>query len=103
MLIKQPSVRIASKEITLATGELARAYFALVTIEGYTEVRFLGIQPIEASEGVSRASEAPVALLDACFTRSCEALDAESPFESASPYFSLDLLINQLARAPSLA
>jgi hypothetical protein len=101
MLIKQPSVRIASKEITLATGELARAYFALVTIEGYTEVRFLGIQPVEASESVSKASEAPVALLEPCFTPSCEALEDKNVFESASPYFSLDLLINQLARAPS--
>lgn len=99
MLIKRPEIRIVSKDITLETGEVVRAFFALVNIEGQVEVRFLGTRPLEATQAAPEA----VVLLS---SPSCE-LCAEAPVKIGavsvfSPYFSLDLFANQLARAPSV-
>ncbi len=100
MLIKRPEIRIVSKDVTLVTGELVRAFFAVMNIEGRVEVRFLGTKPLDAT---TASSEAPVVLLS---SPSCEA--CFEPFQVISrsvfsPFFSLDLFANQLARAPSLS
>ncbi|MEN9621757.1 MAG: hypothetical protein RLZZ67_191 [Candidatus Parcubacteria bacterium] len=97
MLIKQPQVRIVTKPVTLDNGEAALAYFALVTIEGQVEVRFLGTKAIETAE------TAPVLLLE----NICQQIFGETSSHAfsvkPSPFFStLELLWNQLARAPSM-
>jgi len=97
MLIKQPHVQIVTKQITLGTGEVVFAYFALVTIEGQVEVRFLGTKPCPS------AKACPVLLLE----HHIEQTFGETPshvFEThPSPFFSsIELLFNQLARAPSM-
>ena len=98
MLIPKPQVNIVSRVITAQSGELLRAFFALVNINGRVEVRFLGTKPLEAEMDVR---EAPLALLENC----CEQTFGESTISSiqevVSPFFSLDFLVNQLARAPS--
>lgn len=97
MLIKQPQVRIVTKPVTLDNGEAALAYFALVNISGQIEVRFLGTKIVETAE------TAPVLLLE----NISEQIFGETPSHAfsvqPSPFFStLELLFNQLARAPSL-
>lgn len=99
MLITKPQVHIVTKEVTLASGELVRAYFAVMDINGVLDVRFLGTKPIEAPQ--TQAAEAPLLLEGACKTCYAEA-PLVSPFEKISHYFSLDFLVNQLARAPSV-
>jgi hypothetical protein len=98
MLIKQPQVRIVTKPVTLDNGEAALAYFALVTIEGQVEVRFLGTKTIEATQ-----AEAPVLLLEN-ITESVFGETSSHTFSvQPSPFFStIELLWNQLARAPSM-
>lgn len=99
MLIRRPEIRIVSKEVILATGELVCAFFAVMMIEGRTEVRFLGTKPVEANmahpEGDIILLAAPV---KAEYAVSAPVLSG-SVF---SPFFSLDLFANQLARAPNL-
>jgi hypothetical protein len=100
MLIKQPQVEIVNKIVRTASGELVRAYFALVTIEGRVEVKFLGTKAVEADISSPEA----VLSLPGAFT----AAFGESivrTFESfLSPFFShAYLLASQPARAPSLA
>lgn len=98
MLIPKPQVSIVSRVITAESGELLRAFFAIVNIAGRVEVRFLGTKPLGAEMDVK---EAPLALLENC----CEQIFGESAIPSVkevvSPFFSLDFLVNQLARAPS--
>lgn len=95
MLILKPQVRIITKEVALATGELVRAYFAVVDIDGVIDIRFLGTKPIQ-----NKAEEAP--LLLACASKCARTTPhIVSPFEKVSHYFTLDFLVNQLARAPS--
>lgn len=99
MLITKPQVHIVTKEVTLASGELVRAYFVVMDINGVLDVRFLGTKPLEAAH--TEAEEAP--LLIAGTEKVCVACaPIVSPFEKVSHYFSLDFLVNQLARAPSV-
>lgn len=96
MLITKPQIHIISREVATASGELVRAFFAVIDVNGVLEVKFLGTKPIEA-----RAEDTEVLLLDAPKA----AVYAEAPilsrFERVSHYFTLDYLVNQLARAPS--
>jgi hypothetical protein len=102
MLIKQPQVRIISKEVALATGELVNAYFALITIEGRTEAKFLGIKPLEASQEAEKAASAPIALLENTPVHTFVTKVIVKAVETVSPYVSLDfLLASQPTRAPS--
>lgn len=100
MLIRQPQVEILNRIVRTPSGELVRAYFALVTIEGRTEVRFLGTKPVEAEI----ASPEAVLSLPGAFQASFDEPIVRT-FESiVSPFFSLAyLLASQPARAPSLA
>ncbi len=98
MLIKQPQVRIVTKPVTLATGEVVLAYFALVNITGQVEGRFLGTKPVEAE-----APQAPVLLLENITEQIFGETSSHTFSVQPSPFFStLDLLWNQLARAPSM-
>jgi hypothetical protein len=100
MLIQKPQVHILTKEVRLASGELVRAYFAVIDNNGVRDVKFLGTKPIE-SETV--ASQPQVLLLDCPKCKVFHETPIVSPFEKISHYFSLDLLVHQLARAPSRA
>ena len=95
MLIAKPQVHIISKEVTTASGELVRAFFAVIDVNGVYEVKFLGTKPIEPS------SEAEVLLLESPKATVYAEAPIPSPFERVSHYFTLDFLVNQLARAPS--
>jgi hypothetical protein len=97
-LIKRPQIRIVSRDITLATGELARAFFAVMVIEGRTEVKYLGTKPLEAE--IAQAEATP--LLSAPICTVCIEQKSVISRSVFSPFFSLDLFANQLARAPSL-
>ena len=99
MLIKQPQIRIVSKEVTLGTGEVVLAYFALVNTEGVIEARFLGTKPIPATED---SNKTPVALLENICSTVCLHASPKPFFARVSPFFTLDFLVNQLARAPSV-
>lgn len=80
----------------MASGELVRAYFAVIDINGVLDVKFLGTKPLHEEE-----SQAKPLLLE-CATKICSNFSPiVSPFEKVSHYFSLDFLVNQLARAPS--
>ncbi len=94
MLIHKPQVHIISKEVTTASGELVRAFFAVLDVNGVLEVKFLGIKPIEA-----KTEE--VLLLDTPKVTVFGETPILSQFERVSHYFTLDYLVNQLARAPS--
>ncbi|HVU06208.1 MAG TPA: hypothetical protein VHE10_00190 [Candidatus Paceibacterota bacterium] len=102
MLTKRPQFHIVSREVTLATGETVRAFFAVIENNGTREVCFLGTKPLD--QAARRASavastlalEAPKAPVFAEFF-------IPSTYEYTSPFFSLDFLVNQLARAPSAA
>ncbi|MDP1625034.1 MAG: hypothetical protein Q8L64_04665 [bacterium] len=99
MLIKQPQVEIASKVVKDASGVFVRAYFALMTIEGHTEVRFLGTRPLEAEIA---APTAVLSLPGTSVTSFGESVI--SHFESIlSPLSSLAFFVSQPTRAPSFA
>ncbi len=97
MLIKQPQVRIVSKQVTLENGELAFAYFALINIAGHVEIKFLGTKPIEAT--IQAKDE--VLLLENVQTQVYGDTKPSYFHTIFSPFFTLDLFANQLARAPS--
>ncbi len=99
MLITKPQVHIVTKEVTLASGELVCAYFAVMDINGVLDVRFLGTKPIEVPQA---ESEAKPLLLEGARKVCIACAPIVSPFEKISHYFSLDFLVNQLARAPSV-
>jgi hypothetical protein len=94
MLIRKPQVHIFSREVILASGEFVRAFFAVIDIEGAREIKFLGIKPLESEV-------APVLLLDAPRKTVWQETPIVSVFEKLSPFFTLDFLTSQLARAPS--
>lgn len=98
MLISKPQVHIVSREVTLASGELVRAFFAVIDVNGVLEVKFLGTKPIEA-----KAETAEVLLLENPKVSVYPEAPILSPFERVSHYFTLDYLVQQLARAPSRA
>lgn len=98
MLIKQPQVRIVTKPVTLDNGESALAYFALVNISGQVEVRFLGTKAIETKDST------PVLLLENISEQIFGKVSSHRFLVKPSPFFrTLELLWNQLARAPSLS
>ena len=92
MLIPKPDIRILTRKIILSNGREALACFALMNVQGVLEVKFLGTKLIEKE---------PVLLLENLKS----VVFGETPictiYETFSPYFSLDFLMNQLARAPS--
>ncbi|HEY4500319.1 MAG TPA: hypothetical protein VJH25_00825 [Candidatus Paceibacterota bacterium] len=96
MLITRPNIQIVSREITLESGERAIAYFAIREIYGVLEYKFLGAKILK------QAPEAKVLLLD----NPREVIFGQTPirtiYEFFSPFYTLDFLINQLARAPSV-
>lgn len=95
MLITKPQVHIVSREVALASGELVRAFFAVIDVNGVLEVRFLGTKPVtEAKADRALLLECP----KACVYPEAPVL---SQFERVSHYFTIDYLVNQLARAPS--
>lgn len=99
MLIKQPQVRIATKQVTLASGEVVLAYFALVNIAGQVEVRFLGTKPLPAQT----ATDSEVFLLENITAQHFGETSSHTFSVQPSPFFStIELLWNQLARAPSM-
>lgn len=97
MLITKPQVHIITKEVTLASGELVRAYFAVMDVNGVLDVRFLGTKPIEAT-----VAQEETLLLEGVTESIYGESVIPSPFERVSHYFTLDFLVNQLARAPSV-
>ncbi len=102
MLIQQPQVRIVTKQVTLGNGDVVLAYFAVISTNGAPEVRFLGHKPFSASQGASAGVVAPLMLaaghsarvFGECVTRWFESLYLQ--------IFKTDLLVQQLARAPSV-
>jgi len=100
MLIRKPQVHIVSREVTLATGELVRAFFAVIETEGVREIKFLGTKPIE--ETASAPAQEEVLMLEAPKTTIFGEIFIRSFFEAVSPYFNLDFLTSQMARAPSV-
>ena len=100
MLIKQPQVQIFHKKVTLATGEAVLAFFAVIETNGVREIKFLGTKPLEAT---NTSSEQEVLLLKSAPVASVYG-DAPifSYFETVSPFYTLDFLTSQLARAPSV-
>ncbi|HVT74810.1 MAG TPA: hypothetical protein VHD69_00070 [Candidatus Paceibacterota bacterium] len=101
MLAKRPQINIVSREVTLATGEVVQAFFAVIENNGVREIKFLGTKPIQTSRGAQAAQTAPVLSLAAPKATVFAELFIKSVYEYASPFFSLDFLVNQLARAPS--
>jgi len=101
MLIAQPKVRIVSKEVTLATGDIVRAYFAVILTEGVQEVRFLGTKPVETTEAAETPCAAPLCIA-APKTATLYETFIPAIFEAVSPFYTLDFLTSQLARAPSV-
>ncbi|HEU0080468.1 MAG TPA: hypothetical protein VFQ72_00370 [Candidatus Paceibacterota bacterium] len=97
MLIKKPQVHIVSREVALATGELVRAFFAVIEAEGLREVRFLGFKPLE-----SETSSPVLALTAPRSIASYGDIFIPSSFEAVSPFSALDFLTSQPARAPSV-
>lgn len=97
MLITKPQVHIITKEVTLASGELVRAYFAVMDINGVLDVRFLGTKPLD-----NASTQEETLLLENVQESIYGDSVIPSPFEKASHYFTLDFLVNQLARAPSV-
>jgi hypothetical protein len=97
MLITKPQVHIVTREVILATGERAWAYFAVIDINGVLDIKFLGTKLIEEQV----APEAQILLIEGPKTSVYQSAAIKSPFEKVSHYFSLDFLVNQLARAPS--
>ena len=95
MLINRPQVHIISREVTMPGGEIARAFFAIREVNGVLDVKFLGIKPIEAHE------TSPVLLLDSPRVTIWQDVPLVSVFEKLSPFFTLEFLTSQLARAPS--
>lgn len=100
MLIKKPQVHIVSREVTLATGELVRAFFAIIDDNGVREVKFLGIKPIESE--ASASYEEVLLLAEPKKITIFGDLFIPSIFEAISPFYTLDFLTSQLARAPSV-
>jgi len=94
MLIKQPQVHIVHREVTLANGERVRAFFAVAIIEGVQQIKFLGFRAIEEA--------APLLLEEVQKDSIFGDLAIPSFIEASSPYFTLDFLTSQLARAPSV-
>lgn len=81
----------------MASGEIVRAYFAVIDINGVLDVKFLGTKPLE-----TKADAQSKPLLLECASKICSNFrPIVSPFEKVSHYFTLDFLVNQLARAPS--
>ena len=96
MLIKRPQIHIVSQEVILATGEIVRAFFAVIETEGVREIKFLGTRPTEES-----ALEKSI-LLAAPKTTIFADLFIPSYFETVSSFYTLDFLTSQMARAPSV-
>ncbi len=99
MLLTKPTVRIISRDVTASNGELVRAFYAVIDIQGVIEVRFLGTKSI-AEESVSDAVQVP--LLANKPVRNYGETIIQTYKSVVSPFIqSLDLLVQQLARAPS--
>jgi len=93
MLISKPDIRIFTKKITLSNGKEALVCFAVMDVLGVLEVKFLGTKLIEKE---------PVLLLENVKSIVFGETPIRTIYETFSPYFSLDFLVNQLARAPSV-
>lgn len=95
MLIPRPDIRILTRKVTLENGAEALAYFAVMDCMGVLEVRFLGTKAVAETAP-------PVLLLD----KPLEIVFGETPirtiYEFLSPFFTLEFLTSQLARAPSV-
>jgi len=100
MLAKRPQIHIVSQEVTLVTGELVRAFFAVIESDGYREIKFIGTRPVEAPASAEAQTE--VLLLDAPKATVFGDLFIPSYFQAVSPFYTLDFLTSQLARAPSV-
>jgi hypothetical protein len=98
MLIKQPQINIISRDVTLPSGEFVRAFFVIITIEGVQEIKFLGTKPIVEQT----PAEAEVLLLENTRISIFGDFFIPSYFEAVSPFYTLDFLTSQLARAPSV-
>ncbi len=95
MLIRKPQVHIVSREVTLATGELVLAFFAVIESNGVREIKFLGTKPIQSEAAPE------VLLIEAPRATVFGEIFAPSSFQKTSPFYTLDFLTSQLARAPS--
>jgi hypothetical protein len=97
MLIKQPQVQIFSRQVTLATGEAVLAFFAIIETGGVREIKFLGTKPLE-----TEVQEEVLLLAEPKKLSIFGSLFIPSFFEAVSPFYTLDFLTSQLARAPSV-
>lgn len=97
MLTTRPQVHIFTREVELATGEHVIAYFAVIEMNGSYNVRLIGTKPAESE------AKAATLLLDAPKETIWYETPIRTVFEAVSPFFTLDFLTSQLARAPSRA
>ena len=103
MLIKKPQINIISRNVTLATGEVVLAFFAIIETEGVREIRFLGTKPVANSQGSQqKTATEQVLLIEGVAPCTFGECTIPTYAEIVSPFYTLDFLINQLARAPSV-
>ncbi|MEK7607652.1 MAG: hypothetical protein AAB484_01870 [Patescibacteria group bacterium] len=105
MLIPKPDIRIISRKITLANGAEALAYFAVLDMQGVFEIKFLGTKLIHAdavfNTTFSTVPKETVLLLENAKTQFFGETPIRSIYKVFSPFYTLDFLTSQLARAPS--
>lgn len=98
MLIPKPDIRILTRKVTLENGAEALAYFAVIDVLGVLKVRFLGTKTFDAPD----IQKEKVLLLE----NRPEVVFGDAPvrtiYEFLSPFFNLEFLTSQLARAPSV-
>ncbi|MEK7163285.1 MAG: hypothetical protein AAB775_01055 [Patescibacteria group bacterium] len=99
MLIPKPDIRIISRKVTLKNGTEALAYFAVINVQGVLEFKFLGMKMAEAP---SVSPKIPMFLLENPRQKIFGETPVKSLYEFFSPFYSLDFLVSQMARAPSV-
>ncbi len=102
MLIPKPDIRILTRKITLANGAEALVYFAILAVQGVLEVKFLGTKLIYANTVFSTVYREAVLLLENTKTQIFGETPIRTIYEIFSPFYALDFLTSQLARAPSI-
>jgi hypothetical protein len=101
MLIRKPQVNIFTRDVVLPTGEFVRAFFAVIETEGFREIKFLGTRSIDTAE-TAETAPAETLLLAAPVVGVFGDLFIPSYFEATAPFYTLDFLTSQSARAPSV-
>lgn len=98
MLIPKPDIRIISQKVTFKNGTEALAYFAVIDVQGVFRVKFLGAKALASHV----TSPDAVFLLENPHIQIFGEIPVKSLYEIVSPFYSLDFLVSQMARAPSV-